>query len=554
MKVLIQILMKILSGILFVLASGASQASSLTIAIIQEWTHFNPVNLQVASTQALLNFTVRRMVQRDVSGAILPDLAENVPTLKNKKVIFKTEKGMRKVVATWTIRPQAKWGDGVEVTCADWHLGWQAGLSPNVTVTERTAYQKIEKIEWKENAKKICTVTYANDDWAFDRDLPDLLPSHLEGPIFEKEKNKSEAYERQSLYVKEPTKPGLYNGPYLISQYSIGSHFVLKPNPYFYGEKPKIESITVKHMGDTSTLRAQLSSGTVNMISANGFPADVALILDEASKQPQSSFVVKFQDSPIYQGLFLNTENEFLKELAVRKALSLAVNKKEISQTFFRGKIFPAESIFPLQNRAHRIEKVIYNPFLAKKTLEDAGWKLNAKKIFEKNGKELQLEFMTSAGIKILETLQVYICDNFLRIGVKCIIKNQTPRIFLGHTVPHGEFAMGMFGQSILPDNSLTGSFSSKEIPTAQRGWAGGNNTRWKSIKADELLGQIDKEWNIEKRVKLMQAFEDELLKDMPVIPLYHRREAFVMPKNLKGFSEDIAGVDFIFPEKWWLE
>jgi len=37
------------------------------------------------------------------------------------------------------------------------------------------------------------------------------------------------------------------------------------------------------------------------------------------------------------------------------------------------------------------------------------------------------------------------------------------------------------------------------------------------------------------------------------VVPLYHRKEAFVLPKNLKGFSEDISGVNFTFPEKWSL-
>jgi peptide/nickel transport system substrate-binding protein len=525
----------------------------LTIALIQEWTQFNPVTINVAATEAVLQFTVRSMLQRDAAGNLIPDIAEKIPSLKDKTVQFVKDKKSRKVVATWKIKDNAKWGDGVDITCADWQMGWTAGMNSNVSVTEKQMYSKVEKIEWSEDKNKLCKVTYANDDWTFDRDLPAFLPKHLELAVYEKFKDKAQGYDQNSIYVKEPTNPGLYSGPYVVSEFVLGSHFVLKTNPYFYGEKPKIASFIVKHVGDTSALKTQLATGEVDIISANGFPADIAILLDQESQKPETKFKVKFQASPIFQGLFLNLDNKILKELAVRKALSHAINKEELSQAFFQGKLSAAENIFPETNPAYVKEKSNYNPKLAAQILQKAGWKKNKNQIFEKNGQELALEFQTSAGIKVLETIQTFICGQLQSVGIKCLAKNLPPRIFLGTNVPHGDFVMGMFGQSVPPDTSLNGAFASNEIATEKNSWAGNNASRWNSPAADKLMRQFNQEWNPKKRTRLMKELGAVLQKELPVITLYHRKEAFILPKNLQGFSEDVSGVSFTYPERWHL-
>lgn len=546
-----QILLVLLATAMGPLAWTSVKEKPLTIAIIQEWTQFNPVNVNVASTQALMHFVVRDMLARDSAGRQIPDLASEIPTIKNNRVHFVTEKGTRKIVADWTIKAKAKWGDGVDVTCEDWWTGWQVGLSPNVSTTDKRSYSKIQKIEWSPEHKKNCKVTYDNDDWTFDRDLPALLPQHLEGLIFDKWKDQSEAYDQNSIYVKDPTRPGLYNGPYVVTEFKLGSHFILKPNPYFSGDKPSIENIIVKLVSDTSALRSLLSTGAIDMISANGFPADSAIALDQESQKGPTKYVVKFQSSSIFQGLFFNLENEFLKDLAVRKAVALAIHKKELTDAFFQGKISPAESLFSVQSAAHQTEVAIYNPILARTILKKAGWTMNPQKVFEKEGKELALEFRTSAGIKVLETIQTAICSQLSKVGIRCIVKNQPPRVFLGESVPHGDFALAMFGQSVPPDSSMTGTFSSQEIPTEKNGWTGQNVFRWKSAKTDKLLKQFDKEWNPSKRIQLAQSIEKEIQTDLPLTPIYHRKEAFILPRNLTGFSEDITSVNFTFPEKW---
>lgn len=529
---------------------AADSTIPLRIAVVQEYGQFNPITLNLASTEAFMHFVLREMSTHDEKNNLIPDLAEKIPSLQNKLASIITENKTQKIKALWTIKKEAKWSDGKPVICKDWWLGWQAGLSPNTMTQEKTMYTKIEKITWSESQPQKCSVTYATASWSFDRDLPYAIPAHLENSVFDKWKNQKEAYDQNSLYVTKPETLGLYNGPYMVQEFKLGSHIILIPNPYFYGEKPKIQKIAIQHMGETNSLLAHLKTKSINMISAVGFPPDMAFAFSEQATQYGAS--VFFQDSPIFQGLFFNHDSQFVSDLNVRKAISLAINKKKLTDAFFNSKLKPAETFIPPNFSEHVTRPAIYNKALAQKLLDQAGWKTVPNKKYRfKNGKELIIDFKTSAGIKILETLQVFICEELAQVQIGCSIKNQPPRTLLGETTAKGEYEMAMFGNSILPDSSLTSLFSSKEIPTKENSWAGANNLRWRSKLADKLLNEFDQENSKVKRGKILKQLENEIMSDVVFVPIYHRKEASVIPQNLKGFTYMNKGTNFMFPERW---
>lgn len=524
----------------FLLSTQLAFASeqNFNIAIIQEWSSFNQVTSQLASNEAIFPFILRRMIKRTPDGSVLADVAEQIPTLK-------------KNTATWVIKKNAKWADGHTVTCADWHLGWQVGLNPKVSVDIKSNYQKITKIEWNEKAPQSCSVTYASIDWTYDRDLPPLLPSHIEKSIYENFKNEPEGYDRNTSYISTPTNKALYNGPYYVSEFKLGSHVILIRNEHFYGAKPKIQKIIIKHISDTSALKANLMAGQINGISAVGFPPDTALLFDDEFKKTNSKLKVQFQNSSIFQGVYFNLENEILKDIKVREALSRSINKSDIVKAFFNNNLLAAESVLAPQHPAYQPRSSIYSKDKAIKLLTEAGWKLGANGIREKNGKQLNFIFKTSAGLKVLESIQVYICDQFKSIGAHCTIKNESPRILLGQSVPRGEFDLAMYGQPIPADSSITSYYSSKEIPTAKNSWSGGNSIRLNSPELDQLLIDFDKEALRPKRNTIIKKIDHYLQSHYAMIPLYHRREAVVIPKNLVGLMDSYEGTAFIDPENW---
>ncbi len=520
--------------------SAFAAKSSLNIGIIQEWSTFNPITSQLASNQALLPFIIRNMVKRGADGSVIADVAEKIPSLNNK-------------VALWSIKKNAKWADGTLITCADWHLGWQAGLNPKVSVEARNVFEKIVKMDWSEKTPQTCHVTYATQDWSFDRDLPPFLPAHIEKSVYEKHKTDTEGYDRNTTYILGSTNKAIYNGPYYVSEFKLGRHVVFTRNENFYGVKPKILQIIVTHISDTSALKANLMAGQINAISAVGFPPDTALLFDEDFKLTKLPYVVRFQNSGIFQGLYFNLESEVFKDVRVREALSRSINKTQIIKAFFNNNLQAAESILSPQHPAYSAKPAIYSKNAAAKLLDEAGWKMGKGAYRQKAGKNLSFVFKTSAGLKVLESIQVYICEQFKSIGAECVIKNEPPRSLLGQSVPHGEFDLAMYGQPIPADTSITSYFSSKEIPHQKNSWAGGNSIRLNSKDLDQLLIEFDKENNKTKRNTVIKKIENYLQKNYSMIPLYHRREAIVIPKGLTGVSDSFEGTGFASPENWVL-
>jgi peptide/nickel transport system substrate-binding protein len=511
---------------------------SLQIAIVQEWDTLHPVSYQTEATESVLQFMFRDVVYREASGKIVPNLALSIPKLKNRQ-------------AVWTLQEHANWSDGTPITCADWELGWKVGSSEFVSKTEKNVYTKITKIEADPKFPKKCTVTYATDEWTYDRDLPPLLPSHLEKKIFETQNTKIGSYEQSSNYIKNPTLKGLYSGPYQVVEYKIGSHIIFEANPYFFGKKPTIQKIILKHIGTSSTLKSYLMSKEINGISAVGFPPDLAL--DFSADASLKDYTVHFNNGPIFQGLFINNQDDLLKNLYIREALALAINKKELTQAFLGGKLNPAETIISENDLAFSQKPAIYNPKKAEELLEKNGWVKDASGIRKKKGKPLEIEFKTSAGIKLYETLQVTICDHFKKVGILCKIKNEPPRVLLGDSVPKGNFQIALFGNTTYPDTSLKGLYHSTDIPTEKNAWAGGNVLRFKSKPMDTLLENFDKEWSQAKRVKMLRKIDEVLMAQKAVIPIYHRREAFVLPKTLTGVEQSATGTGMAKPENWKL-
>ena len=65
------------------------------------------------------------------------------------------------------------------------------------------------------------------------------------------------------------------------------------------------------------------------------------------------------------------------------------------------------------------------------------------------------------------------------------------------------------------------------------------------------MLQQFDKESSAKKRSLILKKLESEILAEVAFIPIYHRKEAAVIPNNLIGLTYLSKGTGFSFPENW---
>ncbi|MEE8515680.1 MAG: peptide ABC transporter substrate-binding protein, partial [Alphaproteobacteria bacterium] len=360
-----------------------------------------------------------------------------------------------------------------------------------------------------------------------------LLQAHLEA---EKFKDPAQ-YRNRTRYDTDTANPGLYFGPYRITEKVSGSHVVLQRNPTWWGKKAQFKRIVIRVIENTAALEANLLSGSIDYIAG-----ELGLSLDQAiafEKRHGKKFDIEFKPGLIYEHLDLNLANPILKDKRVRQALILAIDRDAISKQLYDGRQPVADSFVSALDWIHTKDIPVYRRDLKKAAalLDAAGWTVKKEGIrHNAAGKRLQLELMTTAGNRSRELVQQVLQRQWREVGIDVRIRNEPARVFFGETVTKRKFTgLAMFAWLSAPENVPRSILHSKEIPTKANNHSGQNYTGYSNPEMDKLLDRVERELDREKRRVLWHRLQRIYADELPVIPLFFRADAFIMPKWLKG-------------------
>jgi peptide/nickel transport system substrate-binding protein len=298
----------------------------------------------------------------------------------------------------------------------------------------------------------------------------------------------------------------------------------------------------IKLIPNTATLEANLRSGTIDAISSLGLTFDQALAFEKKVKSENLPYLVEYKPSLTYEHIDLDLNNPILKDVRVRKAMLLSINRDDLVKALFDGKQTPAIHNFAkidpwYTDDPKTIVTYPYSKRDAAKLLDEAGWKMGDDGYRHKDGKKLSLPFMTTAGNKIRETVQTYLQGQWKSVGIDIVIKNEPARVFFGETMRKIKYGgLAMYAWTSAPESDLKPSFHSSQIPTAKNGWSGQNYMNWSSKKVDEICEKMETEFDAKKRIALAHEFLKAYTDEVPVIPLYYRSDIAVSPLALKNF------------------
>lgn len=526
-------------------AFAAPTNTELKIGISQEFETMNPLIMSMSASAYMYRMVGRSLVNLTPEGKWVTQLAKEIPSIEKGTAKIIDAGGKKKIVATWEILEAAKWGDGKPVICQDFITAHQIAISPTVSVGEKELWTQVEKIDIDPKNPKKCTFNYSKAQWDFYK-LAQFypLPTHIEAPIIAKYGKQKEGYEKNSAFVRNPTNPGLYNGPYVISEVKLGSHVTFAPNPHFYGKPANIKKIIVKLIPNTGTLEANLRSGTIDMISTLGLDFDQALAFEKKAKAEGLPYITHFVPSITYEHIDFQLDNPVFKDVRVRKAFLHAINREDLVKALFDGKQEVAlHNVSPKDIEWYTTDPKIvtlyrYSRREAGKLLDEAGWTLGKDGFRYKDGKKLSVVFQTTAGNKTRELVQVYLQNQWKQAGIEVSIKNEPARVFFGETMSKRKFeGLALYAWISSPENSPRSTTSSKAIPNNSNGFSGQNFPGWKNAAVDKALDALDLEFNAKKRAGYAQEVLKQYTAEVPVMPLYYRSDISVVPKNLKGYK-----------------
>ena len=513
--------------------STMAAKDKLVIGITQFPSTFHPNIDSMAAKSYILAMTARPFTVFDANWELICMLCTELPTLENGLAKKETTPGGKQGIAvTYSIQPKAQWGDGVAVSTKDVLFTWKVGRHPKSSIGNMELYRSIYKVDVKDEK----TFTFHFDKLTFDYNAINgfiLIPAHIDEANF----SNPETYKNRTAFDTDTLNKGLYFGPYKITEVAPGSHVVLDRNPTWYGKSPAFNRIVVRAIGNTAAMEANLVSGGLDMIAGElGLSIDQAISFEKRHKQ---KYNVIYKPGLVYEHIDLNLENPLLQDIRIRKALIYAIDRKAISERLFGGRqpvahtsVNPLDWVF-----AENVPKYSYDPKKTAALLDEAGWSIKKRGVrTNAKGQKLTFEIMTTAGNRTRELVEQILQSQWKAVGFDIKIKNEPARVFFGQTMTERRYSgLGMYAWMSSPENVPRTTLHSEHIPTKANNFAGQNYTSFKNAEMDELLETIEIQLDKSKRKKMWKRLQHIYANELPVLPLYFRANAYILPKWLTG-------------------
>jgi len=298
---------------------------------------------------------------------------------------------------TYHLRPNVRWHDGKPVTVDDVKFTldlhsrpdspYFAFLTESVRVHDESTFM-VRGIRWSSGG--------------YDSVLS-ILPKHLLQDL-----------DVQKFYEWDFWLRPVGCGPYRYLRDEPQTMVELEANPDYYKGKPWIARVVLKFAGQAGL--TELLSGSVDaMMDANA--AQLAKIANDPRFR---TFTAPwFLRSRV---IYWQNEHPLFRDRDVRRALSLAINRRELLQVLNIPSQFSLEDgvYTRRQFRRGEMSEPRYDPAEARRLLDGAGWRQRTRdRLRERNGQEFHFTALTLTEPGWAETALYVQQDQFRDLGVR---------------------------------------------------------------------------------------------------------------------------------------
>ena len=162
------------------------------------------------------------------------------------------------------------------------------------------------------------------------------------------------------------------SGPYIVTEWVANDHYTLVYNDKYRGPEPDVKKLVVRVIPDATTQDLMFKNGELDMIDLSTL--DSAIVASSYKILPADRIVSTPKVGLTY--LIMNENNEFLKDVRVRRAIAMAIDVDKIIQGIYMGDAVREKGVIPTGIQAHNdaLEGIVYDPDGAKALLKEAGY------------------------------------------------------------------------------------------------------------------------------------------------------------------------------------
>jgi oligopeptide transport system substrate-binding protein len=467
---------------------------------------------------------------------------------------------------TFTLR-DAYWTNGTPVTAYDFEYAWKRALSPELASADAFQLYYVYGGEAFNTSIKVGSKYYAQAVDAKGNPVTKTVGGKVVPvPNMAKEIDPSKNIGVRALnaktlkvYLQSPTpyflnltafttlmpvckavvstndkwasdvKTYVTDGPFKLTQWSHEDKMVFVKNPTYWDKNAvKLTKITYLMVNDSSTALSMYEAGQLDA---------AALVPSSELSKLVASGDVKILPYLGTQYFLFNVPEKPFSDVRVRKALTLAINRQQITTAVTKGGEIPALAVVP-----HGLADAV--PGSDFRTVGGSYFKDNdittAKALLAQagypNGKGFPAFTLTFSSSDLHKAMAEAIQQMWKKnLGITCTLRSEERGVWLDDMVNINydvSFA-GWIGDYMDPNTFLD--------PWVTGG--GQNSTGWSNKSYDALIAKEKATVDPKVRMATLHAAEKILMTEMPILPIYYYTNPVLLSKHVKNFYQSTLGI-----------
>jgi len=460
--------------------------------------------------------------------------AQDYVTLK-PAIASKWDISKDKKTYTFHIRPNLKWSNGDPMTMEQIRDSFIRAISPTTTN---------QYIQWYadnvDGVKDFIKNFNTPDKKKFEEKVgiklsgKDKIEFHLNKPSI----SFLQYFSQPAFFVVHPSMidpnstawhtPAKFvvNGPFKIVEWTVNKRVVLERNPYYRDVSDvRIKRVVGLLVNDEHTTLNLYRAGQIDWTAENTISSTLV-----PSLQARTDFHL-IPSFGTYLYVF-NIKHKPFDDVRVRRALSIAIQRGEITDKVIRAGQVPTNRLVPPGVKGYKPQIDPPAPFekqveKAKQLLAEAGFP-DGKKF-----PEVTLMYNTTEGHRRIAEAVQQMWKKYLGINVK--LQNMEWKVLLKEQEAKNFDIVRLSWIGDVPDPAnMLDSFLSD---------SGTNYSNWGSAEYDKLVRDSASVTDAKKRFKMLEKAEKILLDEAPIAPIYHYVFYSLMSPRIEGFQPNMFGM-----------
>jgi len=341
------------------------------------------------------------------------------------------------------------------------------------------------------------------------------------------------------------------SGPFVVESEILGKELVLKtredynwaPKNFAHQGRAYLDGVRILVVAEDNVRIGALIAGQAHFIRS-------VEAYDEARVEQAGHKIYAVGTRGINTNVLFRPDNELVNDRQVRRALLHATDRQSIIDALYSPNYRLASSVIASNASGYidQSEKLRFDPDLAAKLLDEAGWQRGADGIREKQGKKLELSVIESKNYARNKAMLQLVSQQWTRIGVtlnvqlwdatRDVIDNLDPQ-----KTPIGTAMVGRADADVVKSN-----FHPKNRDVLrQKGGMSDKVNAFVDDKLNQLFEQVASEPDETKRLSLLGEALEHLIDEAYVIPIYEEPQIYGGVGHLQGIGFEAVGRPFFY-------